>query len=321
MENEQGRKWQLTLNNPADHQWDHDRINNCMDNLTYQYYCLADEIGENQTPHIHLFMQLTSPVRFDRLKKIFGEWHIERCKGSAMQNREYVFKEGKWTEDKKGETNLRETHEEYGELIEEKQGKRTDLEMLYSLIKEGATDFQIVDALPKYMMFLDKIDKARQMIIEDKFRKTWRKLHVEYIYGASGTGKTRSIMEKYGYENVHRITDYQHPWDTYKAQDVIIFEEFRSSLKIADMLNYLDGYPLTLPSRYNNKVACYTKVFIITNIPIFHQYSELQYTQETTFQAFMRRIQMVKHMDNEINEYMVNYDIKEKTIELVNIPF
>ncbi len=32
-----------------------------------------------------------------------------------------------------------------------------------------------------------------------------------------------------------------------KGQDVIVFEEFRSSLKIQDMLNYLDGYPCELP--------------------------------------------------------------------------
>ena len=79
-------------------------------------------------------------------------------------------------------------------------------------------------------------------------------------------------MEKYGYQNVYRVTDYDHPFDSYKGQDVIVFEEFRSSLKIQDMLNYLDGYPCELPCRYNNKLACFTKVYIITNISFNQQY-------------------------------------------------
>lgn len=69
-------------------------------------------------------------------------------------------------------------------------------------------------------------------------------------------------MEKYGYGNVFRITDYTHPFDNYKNQEVVIFEEFRSSLKIQDMLNYLDDYPCELVARYNNKIACYLTAYI-----------------------------------------------------------
>ena len=41
------------------------------------------------------------------------------------------------------------------------------------------------------------------------------------------------------------------------------------------MLNHLDGYPLLLPCRYFNRQACFTKVFIITNIPPDAQYSNV----------------------------------------------
>ena len=79
-------------------------------------------------------------------------------------------------------------------------------------------------------------------------RHHWRDLTVTYIFGRTGAGKTRSVMDTYGYANCYRVTDYRHPFDTYDGQDVLIFEEFRSSLKLADMLNYLDGYPLLQPS-------------------------------------------------------------------------
>ena len=58
------------------------------------------------------------------------------------------------------------------------------------------------------------------------------------------------------------------------------------------MLNYLDGYPLELPCRYANKYACYTKVFLISNIPLTDQYSD---DRSENTSAFIRRINKVKH--------------------------
>ena len=101
-------------------------------------------------------------------------------------------------------------------------------------------------------------------------------------------------MDKYGYENVYRVTDYLHPFDNYKGQKVLLLEEFRGSLKINDMLNYLDGYPLELPCRYNNKSACYTDVFICTNIDLLEQYTNIQKEQKETWNAFLRRLDYVK---------------------------
>ena len=121
------------------------------------------------------------------------------------------------------------------------------------------------------------------MFRDAQFANSWRDLDVTYIFGQTGSGKTRSVMDKYGYANCYRVTDYKHPFDTYDGQDVIIFEEFRSSLKHADMLNYLDGYPLLLPCRYFNRQACFTKVFIITNVPPEDQYPNIDKESRSAF--------------------------------------
>lgn len=70
----------------------------------------------------------------------------------------------------------------------------------------------------------------------------------------------------------------------------------RVSITVADMLNYLDGYPVELPCRYANKVACYTKVYIITNIPLEQQYPNVQIDSPGTWNAFLRRIHHRMHM-------------------------
>lgn len=105
-------------------------------------------------------------------------------------------------------------------------------------------------------------------------------------------------MERYGYDEVFRVTSYRYPFDNYRGQDVIIFEEFFDSLSIQEMLTLLDGYPLDLPCRYNNKTACYTKVYILSNVDLTDQYRDVQIHSKETWNAFLRRIHAVKIFDD-----------------------
>jgi hypothetical protein len=293
----QSRKWQITINNPIQKGYTHDRIKELLSEFkSMVYWCMSDEVGENGTYHTHLYVAYSSAVRFSSVKNKFEGAHFEMANGTSQQNRDYVFKEGKWEKDKKKDTNLSNSHEEYGDMPVERQGSRNDLHDLYDMIKQGMSNFDIIDMEPNYMMNIDKIERSRQIIKEEKYKNEFRQLDVRYIYGSTGVGKTRGIMEMYGYQNVFRITDYQHPFDNYKGQEVVIFEEFRSSLKIQDMLNYLDGYPLELPCRYANKIACFVKVYIITNIALDMQYEEIQKQHVETWKALLRRITKVIYM-------------------------
>jgi len=288
------RKWLITINNPSDHDMGHERIIDILDNMELEYWCLCDEIGENETYHTHVFIYGKNAIRFSTVKNKFPPAHIDFVKGTSQENKDYIRKEGKWLKDKKKETNFSETFKERGDCPIERPGRRTDLEDLYDMINQGMTDKEIMDEEPRYMMCLDKIERTRQTVIEAKYRDKFRELYVEYHWGETGTGKTRGVMEKYGYGRVYRITDYSHPWDSYRQQDIIVFEEFHSNLKIRDMLNYLDGYPLELPCRYVNKIACYTKVIIISNMRLTEQYKQIQEEHPLVWEAFFRRIHEVK---------------------------
>lgn len=301
MENDiRSRKWLITINNPKEKGYEHDRIKVIMNEFkNCVYYCISDEVGkEGGTYHTHVFIACSGAVRFSTLKKRFEGAHFDVCKGTSEDNRNYVFKQGKWAGSDKEDTRVEGTQEEWGELPVERQGKRNDLDDLYDMIKAGLSNYEIIECCPQYMINLDKIERCRQVVQEEKYKSTWRELSTTYIYGDTGSGKTRSVMEKYGYGNVFRVTDYEHPFDGYKGQDVIVFEEFRSSMRIGDMLNYLDGYPVELRCRYANKVACYTKVYLISNIPLTDQYSDLQKIQSETWNAFLRRIHKVQIFTN-----------------------
>lgn len=291
----QSRKWQVTLNNPAEKGMTHEAIIEKIQEIkSIKYFCMADEIGlETHTPHTHIFLYC-SRLRFSTIKRMFSDGHIEQAYGTVEQNRDYIRKAGKWANDEKADTSVPDTFFEWGELpTEPGTGYRTDIAQIYSEIFNGASNAEIMARNPEAAQFIHKMDKIRQEILEAEYRDTWRELTVIYIFGPTATGKTRGVMETHGYSSVYRVTDYNHPFDRYNQEPVLCLDEFRSSLAIGDMLDYLDGYPLNLPARYAPRVACFTTVYIISNIDLKEQYPNVQVAEPTTWRAFLRRIHHV----------------------------
>lgn len=292
----QSRKWQLTINNPIEKGYTHESIKALLPD-TLLYWCMSDEIGENGTYHTHIYICNASGIRFKTLKKKFPEAHLELCKGTSEDNRAYIQKSGKWALSKKNETSIEGTFEESGELPIERKGGKVSLDDAYDLIKMGVPVTQICDEFPALFLQMDKLEFARQIYLREKYKNTRRDPIVTYIYGASRTGKTRSVMDKYGYENVYRITDYKHPFDNYNGQDIVVFEEFRSSLHISEMLNYLDIYPVELKCRYSNKQALFTKIYVISNIALTEQYPGID---PSSLDAFYHRFHHIQHFEKGI---------------------
>lgn len=296
MADTQSRKWQLTINNPQQHGLDHEKIKGVLQQIKpLVYYCLSDEIGlETHTPHTHIFLALKTPAKFSRIKRLFPEAHIEQARGSVEENKAYVEKSGKWKDNSKADSTVPGTFEEWGTLPDEPgQGYRSDIAQLYNLIVDGKSNAEIMRLNPNLAAHIGSMDKIREAILDSEYKDTWRDLEVTYIFGPTGTGKTRGVMEKHGYSSVYRVTDYSHPFDRYAQEPVMLFEEFRSSLMLGDMLSYLDGYPIALPARYANRQACFTSVYVISNIDLSEQYKNVQENEPATWKAFLRRIHHV----------------------------
>lgn len=308
----QGRKWLLTINNPKEKNLEHQKIKEILTLFpSLIYYCMADE--EGQTYHTHVYFALEHPTRFSTIKKRFPEAHIDRAEGTSAECKAYVQKAGKWANDPKADTSIPGTFEEWGNFPVERQGERVNLALLYQFVKDGLSNYEIMEQNPDYMLNLEKIERARQAVREQQYRETFRQLETTYIWGPTGAGKTRGVMESHGYSGVYRVTDYAHPFDSYAGEEVLLLEEYSSNFKIRDLLNYLDGYPLMLPARYSNRVACYTKVYIISNLCLSRQYPEIQYESPATYAALLRRIQKVRrytapgeYEEYSTEEYMEN---------------
>ena len=291
----QGRKWQVTFNNPAEKGFIHERIKEELEKLkSAVYWCMADEIGnEEETPHTHLFITFSSAVRFSTLKNNFQSAHLERANGTAQENRDYIIKTGKWADTDKAETSIEGSFEEWGEMPVERQGGFSVEAAILERIQDGATNAEILREFPHYLRGMRDVEIVRQMLKTEENRNKWRTLETTYIFGETGLGKTRHVMDKYGYSNVYAVNNYKHPFDLYANENVMLFDEFNSGIRIQDMNNYLDGYPLALPARYNNKQACYDRVYIISNLPLTAQYIHEQEIYPTIWAAFLRRVHKV----------------------------
>lgn len=101
------RKYQLTFNNPVDHGFTHEVIRTTLASFPgIQYWCMCDEVGEQGTPHTHLYLYSPNAILFTTLQNRFMGAHIEMAKGSHQANRDYIRKEGRWLDDGKHETVL-----------------------------------------------------------------------------------------------------------------------------------------------------------------------------------------------------------------------
>ncbi len=291
----QRNAFQLTINNPADSGYDHSKIKETLITgfATLRYFCMADEVGEKGTYHTHVYVYFNSRVRFSTVKKHFDTAHIEAAEGTAENNLDYIKKTGKWEDTKKKETSVEGTFEEWGDFPAQR-GQDNDMHELYEMVKNGYSNAEILAINNDYILQIDKLDKLRTMLLTEKYKDERRlDLKVVYISGATGTGKTRGILDKHGDSKVYRVTDYEHPFDGYSCQPVIAFDEYRSQLRLSDMLNFCDIYPIELPARYANKYACYDTVYIVSNWSLEEQYAEAQQRNPTSWQAFLRRIHEV----------------------------
>ena len=95
----------------------------------------------------------------------------------------------------------------------------------------------------------------------------------------------------------------------------------------------MDIYPIQLPSRYSNKVACYETVYIVSNWKLEMQYLEIQHHDRESWNAFLRRIHEVRlyHSDGTIDTYdsvqayfdrdTTFHPVEKEETEQLNLPF
>lgn len=176
------------------------------------------------------------------------------------------------------------------------------IKVFFEMVKNGASNMELQEVYPSlYMRERNKIDSYRQDYYHEKYDFRMRTdLEVTYIYGDPGTGKSSYVVNKYGLQNIFRTCTYrQGAFDYYNGQDIMVFDEFDSSLEITTLNNYLDIYPVTINARYADRVGCFHKVYIISNLPLSEQYLKEQQEKPIIYEALIRRIHNIVHFTSD----------------------
>jgi hypothetical protein len=297
------RHWLLTINYKDSTPPTDDELQFTLENLSnIRYYIYQLEQGEQGTHHHQLYLSFHNTIRFSYLKKQFPTAHIESRRGTHQQARDYCSKD---------DTRVSSVHE-WGDPPDE-QGKRSDIIEIYEMINDGFTLKDIREAFPsQYLRYRNQIHTVHQEVLADEYLHKKRDVKVYFIHDNAGVGKTRLVYDLYGFDDIYRVVDYEHPFDSYTTQKVLVLDEFRGQFKIETLLNLLDIYPLKLPARYSNKVACYDTVFIISNVSLDEQYHWLD---PATKQALKRRINFHGRLSQFVTEHSIASDKQERTLD------
>ncbi|WP_320928761.1 hypothetical protein [Hungatella sp.] len=312
------RRMQITCNNPLEKELTADKIKEIMKKWKTEYYCFCYETGEQGTHHFHLYIKFQNPQSVATISKAFSNAHIEVIRNSSSQeNRDYIRKEGAYLNSEKAATSHIETFYESDECPndgKENQGHRTDIDTMIALVQDGASNMEIVEAVPSMALRIPAIEQYRQAYWEEK-GKDYRNMTVWYIYGKTRTGKTSYVYQTHDVHEIYSVVDYKGSgiWDKYDTARtrILLLDEYRSALPFSLILALCDGQPLTLNCRYANRICLHDTVYIVSNLSLLEQYPNIQREEPESWNAFLARINQVRHYydlgkfkDYSVDEYL-----------------
>ncbi len=236
MPSPQARNWVFTLNNPTDDEIN--AINALGTELPepFRYICFGKEVGEGGTPHLQGFISSKIKKTRNYVKAaVSGRAHLEVAKGSPAQNKTYCSKDGDFYE--------------WG-VLPGGAGRRTDLETVAEAIVGGASLVAIAKDHPAaYIRYGPGISRFRMLVKPERSSppELW------LLWGKTGTGKTRRVMEFASEEEMWCSPGKQNQstwFDGYYGQAAVLFDDFDGSwFQLTYLLKLIDRYVWQVPTK------------------------------------------------------------------------
>ena len=269
------------------------------------------------TPHIHLVCRgPTTTLRC--VSETLGRAHVEPIMAQDRNIiKDYLMKKGKYADSEEQvicEVSI--------ESIEGAQGKRSDLEELSDLLKEGFSPQEVYETNFSYRRYT-KMIQEEALSVKKKNLPLFIDLTVEWHFGRPGTHKTKYLSEiatRYGANNIYVVNDYSTGgFDSYmdSLADILFLVELNPyTINYSTLLAILSGVTsYQIHSRYKNVPCLWSKV-IISSVYDPHTFYEKcveysQRSQEPYFQLEKRITSVVYHfvLNNEYHRYAEPMDI------------
>lgn len=257
----QVKRWCFTLNN-----WSEEEYKEFVEKLEWSYLLIGKEVGEEGTPHLQGYVELKTKKSLRQMKLAQSRTHWEALKGKPCQAATYCKKDGDWTE--------------WGTISY--NGKKE--ENFTSIVtKFRAGGMRAVLEEPPKISQLRLLERWATYLESERQSKPF----VHWIWGASGTGKSRLVYEEYS--EIYWKDDTKW-WDGYDGHETICMDDFRgSNMRFTYLLRLLDRYPMRVEVKGGYR-QIKSQNIVITSI--LHPESVYQMTDEP-LQQLIRRIDKI----------------------------
>lgn len=201
------------------------------------------------TLHLQGYVRLTNPKSLTAVKALISPTaHLEVAKGSAEQNRVYCIKSDDFFEVGTCPT----------------QGKRSDLEKVKELIDTNPS----TSTLSLYEEAFAPMVRYSRSILTYRALKTpprRSKTVVLWLYGATGTGKSRHAYD--AFPDAYSKSVDNKWWDGYDNHATVILDDLRPEhFSFNFLLKLFDRYPLSVEVKGGTAQFIATTIVVTTHI-------------------------------------------------------
>lgn len=262
------RSWAFTLNNYTEEDMQ------LLKDIECKFIVFGKEIGEKGTPHLQGHIIFNTQYRLSQLKKTFGNqyhWGIpiseDHSINYCMKDKDYYIKNDK------------------------KQGHRTDIDKVVHSIKTVGIA-KTIDLYPReYIKFHSGMEK---LAYKCQPRRNF-KPYIEWIWGPTGIGKTRYVMELEDPDCEGKLWISGKNlkwWEGYEQQEATLFDDFRGDFcTFHELLRILDRYPYTVEVKGGSRQLCSKRMYITS----CYRPEDVYETRED-IEQLLRRIDKITHM-------------------------
>lgn len=222
---------------------------------------------DTKRDHIHALIILDEAIDGKTFKNFCGDptLHLERQMGTNTEAIEYV--------QKLETTKANGIKWEVGDKCagDSKQGKRTDLDSMFVMIKEGCSKKRLYEENFQTMVRYGRgIERAMQILQAQSNRFVPKSVWI--IWGKAGVGKTRYartvvMKDKTFVEPAKNNAGYLSFENITGDEDFILLDEFTGGSQISiDLLKQItDGYDVIMPGRGFSVLSKHSGVVILSN--------------------------------------------------------
>lgn len=285
---EKHRNWCYTYNNYTNLEVE------ILKNYKCTYHVFGFEFTKSGKPHLQGYIEFANAKAFGTLKKAFPKMHLGLRKGTSQQASNYCKKGvqsheewehfSKTTEGGHMGPNYGKNADIFEIGTRNKQGDRSDLEAVAELVSNRASLKEIAEKCPvQFMKYSNGIEKLRNLTIH-KHRSSEYMPQISWYWGASGSRKTFTVLNKHGEDNVY-IKDGTKWWSEYDQEEAILMDDYDGNCPFRILLRLLDRNKISGETKGGSVKINSPFIYITCEYPPEHFYKE-----ENELRQVMRRI-------------------------------